>query len=67
MEMVSFSCPHCGDVLEAPSHLDGQTHRCPNCNGLVTLQVVTPKQAVVAGLVAGGLAALGAMIFGGDD
>jgi DNA-directed RNA polymerase subunit RPC12/RpoP len=67
MEMVSFSCPHCGDGLEAPSHLDGQTHRCPNCNGWVTLQVVTPKQAAMAGLFAGGLAVLGAIIFGGDD
>jgi hypothetical protein len=67
MEMVSFNCGHCGDDLEAPAHMNGQTHSCPSCGGLVQLQVITQKQAVTAGLVAGGLAALAAIIFGGGD
>ncbi len=67
MGMVSFQCPHCGDVLEAPAHMDGETHPCPNCGRPVTLQVITTKDAVKAGMVAGGVAALLSIFFGGDN
>lgn len=67
MMIVEFDCPHCGNELEATPDMDGQTHACPNCNRLVTLQVITTKQALKAGIVAGGLAALAAIIFGGDN
>jgi transcription elongation factor Elf1 len=67
MLMAEFNCPHCGSSLEAPASMDGETHACPYCNRPVTLQVITTKDAVKAGIVAGGLAALAAMIFGGDN
>lgn len=66
MEMVTFACPHCGNVLEAPSNMDGQTNSCPYCNGMVTLQVMTTKQAVTTGLVVGTIAVL-AGLFGLDS
>ncbi len=64
MLMAEFNCPHCGRALEAPAHMDGETHACPYCNRPVTLQVITTKQAVVAGMAAGGIAALAAFLFG---
>jgi predicted RNA-binding Zn-ribbon protein involved in translation (DUF1610 family) len=65
-EIVTFDCPHCGSALEAPAHMNGQTHPCPTCNGAVTLRVLSTGEAVTAGLVAGGLAVL-ASLFGLDD
>jgi hypothetical protein len=67
MEIVTFDCPTCGYGMEAPVSMDGETHPCLNCKRPVTLQVITQKQAVTAGLVAGGLAALLGIIFGGSD
>jgi hypothetical protein len=66
MEMVSFNCPHCGDSLQAPSYMDGQTQQCPTCNGLVTLQVVSGKQVVQSVILGAGLGLLAAFL-GIDD
>ena len=60
MEMVSFNCPHCGNLLEAPAHMDGQTNECPYCDGLVTLQVMSTKQIVGATIAGVTLGILGA-------
>ena len=46
MDIVQFNCPHCGAFLEASADVDGETHPCPECEGQVTLQVVTPKQVI---------------------
>jgi Zn-finger nucleic acid-binding protein len=42
--IVNFTCPHCGDLLEADSRQDGETAPCPACNGLVTLHVTRPGE-----------------------
>jgi uncharacterized Zn finger protein (UPF0148 family) len=60
MEMVNFNCPHCGNLLSAPAHMDGQTQSCPYCDRPVTLQVVSKKQivnAMMAQMAGGFLAA----------
>jgi DNA-directed RNA polymerase subunit RPC12/RpoP len=67
MAMVEFNCPNCERTLQAPTYMDGETHECPYCDQPVTLQVVSAKDAIKAGIVACGLAALAAFFFGGDD
>jgi hypothetical protein len=64
--MVTFICPHCEAVLEAPEECDGMTNPCPECDLPVTLCVMDVKQVAVAGLVAGGLT-LFASLLGFDD
>jgi hypothetical protein len=62
--MVEFTCPHCGYGMKAPAHMDGETHPCLSCNRPVTLQVVSTKDALKAGIVAGTVAVLAEILFG---
>ena len=54
-------CPHCGALLNAPASADGETNPCPECAGLVTLQVITTKQVIGGAIVLGVVSFLGAL------
>jgi hypothetical protein len=57
---VEFDCPHCGHHLEADTRYDGVTLPCPNCNGLVTLQL-TAGTVITATILSAGIAILGSL------
>lgn len=66
--MVYFTCPHCGDHLEADESQDGMTLPCPECRRPIRLKVThEPHPAVVAGAFLGTGAAILASLFGFDD
>ena len=37
MPDISFSCPHCGQSLEAPEELAGESIECPSCDGAIAI------------------------------
>ncbi len=41
--MISFSCPICGEKMEAPEVLRGQSLECPNCGELVGVHGVNSQ------------------------
>ena len=43
MSDLTFNCPHCGQELEAPEDLLGQSIECPSCNGSIQLPEPEPK------------------------
>jgi predicted amidophosphoribosyltransferase len=45
MQDITFECPHCQQVLEAPPDLAGQTIECPACGQPI---VIPATDAVVA-------------------
>jgi hypothetical protein len=55
---MKSNCPNCGEVLAAPFHMEGDTHQCPTCGGVATVERVTTMQMVITGLVLGGLSLL---------
>lgn len=52
MLVINFDCPHCGIMLKAPAQCDGETRRCPNCNGLVQIEAPTTRESFKAGVEA---------------
>jgi hypothetical protein len=50
MEDIAFSCPSCGQSLEAPGDMAGETVPCPACN---TNMIVPGAQPAPAGGAAG--------------
>jgi DNA-directed RNA polymerase subunit RPC12/RpoP len=37
MSDFKFNCPHCGQSLEAPEDMLGETITCPACTGSIVL------------------------------
>jgi len=64
---AQFDCPHCGLQFTAPARFHGKTFPCPDCGNLITVRVVTTEEAMRAGIMAGKIAALKALIFGRSD
>lgn len=38
MNTVTFNCPHCGQSLEAPDDMIGESVKCPSCNKSVIVE-----------------------------
>ncbi|MBN1845491.1 MAG: hypothetical protein JW810_07390 [Sedimentisphaerales bacterium] len=50
--MIQFKCPKCGEVMEAPSSLQGQTLSCPDCKQTIVVpRVDAADEAEAAGAV----------------
>lgn len=45
MADISFSCPNCGQVLEAPEDMAGQTVECPACQQPIEIPPLEAGQA----------------------
>lgn len=37
MADIEFNCPECGQVLEAPSEMAGESLACPSCDAPITI------------------------------
>ena len=43
MDGICFTCPHCGQTLEAPPDMAGQTADCPGCDKVVSIPGLSPS------------------------
>lgn len=47
MSEFTFNCPHCGQSLEAPEDMQGQTTECPSCKKVITLLDPSPTPPAI--------------------
>lgn len=45
---IKFACPHCGQQLEAPADMAGETVACPGCNRAILIPSPPAPRVVVA-------------------
>jgi DNA-directed RNA polymerase subunit M/transcription elongation factor TFIIS len=51
MPEIEFSCPECGQVLEAPEEMAGETIECPSCEAEIAIpQPAAPDTLVLPNL-----------------
>lgn len=53
MAEIEFNCPACGQVLEAPEEMAGESLACPSCEAPITIPAPapdTPDDSVAASL-----------------
>ena len=45
MNAIKFNCPKCGQHIEAPKEMEGQSVGCPSCNYKITIRSLPPPES----------------------